>query len=663
VRARSSASSAVVLGGCLGLTAFVAGLLGATHVLPAWAAWLLAAAPVLPLVAATLDSAGAAAGADPALLARLDAGARVAWPALVAIAALPLTRCVPGWIGGHLPALFFASAFALLAWRWPVATEGEASPRARSRDPWCWASLALVGSVSVLYLVIGVRAGGSPLFDGHYYFGVARHIAQTGRLEEPIVWHFLTPPASLVHPPFDYWGGLTSLVLVPVLWLTGGSYDAALVAMTLVSVLSLLGFWYLVNVASPLRHPLARLITLLVFCFSPAVRSVRFDTETIALTHLSLVLSLIAFARGRWAQAAAWSFLVGLTRTAGMFCWVIVVVAAALRIVGEPRERRVASLGRVALVVVALASLFVGNNLFQFGTLTPPGSARVLQLASAKELLVYHAPGEGSSPAPPGAVRPERLLAGLGRALRALRDEPLVPAETTWLVLAVLGSLLSGRPTVWLALALLATPFVTIPLQPTRPLADGSLVALSSREIMPLLPPVVFAGGAALDRIAGLLGAWRRDGRLARPKALASAAVAFAACWIFVGPLDPYGDRPRASMDLAPLEEALRGEPVATFLPYNVIAYTHSPAVSIPINGEAAIEAVLRRYGVRWLLLTPRPVPHWMFQGEPSDRPLVEIYHGRRRSIGSLGLIYAGEFEPLRLFRVVYADPPPQARF
>ena len=83
-----------------------------------------------------------------------------------------------------------------------------------------------------------------------------------------------------------------------------------------------------------------------------------------------------------------------------------------------------------------------------------------------------------------------------------------------------------------------------------------------------------------------------------------------------------------------------------------MIAYTRSPAVSIPINGEAAIEAVLRRYGIRWLLLTPRPVPRSIFQHEPSDRPLVEIYDGQRRSIGSLGLTYSGEFASLRLFRV-----------
>ena len=121
-------------------------------------------------------------------------------------------------------------------------------------------------------------------------------------------------------------------------------------------MLSLFGFFRLVTWlrAAP---PLARSIALLVFCFSPAVKSVRFDTESIALTHLMLVLSLIAFARARWVKAAVWSFVAGLARTGAMFSWVFVVIASALRIAREPRERRVASLARLALVAVALASL------------------------------------------------------------------------------------------------------------------------------------------------------------------------------------------------------------------------------------------------------------------------------------------------------------------
>jgi hypothetical protein len=44
-----------------------------------------------------------------------------------------------------------------------------------------------------LYLAIGFQVEEIAYNDGAYYYGVARHIALTGRFEEPIVWHFLHP--------------------------------------------------------------------------------------------------------------------------------------------------------------------------------------------------------------------------------------------------------------------------------------------------------------------------------------------------------------------------------------------------------------------------------------------------------------------------------------
>src|SRR4029077_14432846 len=55
--------------------------------------------------------------------------------------------------------------------------------------------------------------------------------------------------------------------------------------------------------------------------------------------------------------------------------------------------------------------------------------------------------------------------------------------------------------------------------------------------------------------------------------------------------------------DLAALDASLDGGTTMSTRPWSVIAETHSPAVYLPENGEAAMEAVLRKYNVRWLLL------------------------------------------------------------
>jgi hypothetical protein len=131
--------------------------------------------------------------------------------------------------------------------------------------------------------------------------------------------------------------------------------------------------------------------------------------------------------------------------------------------------------------------------------------------------------------------------------------------------------------------------------------------------------------------------------------------VVFALCYTFLVRVRAYADTPRSELSetFALLENELRGQPVATVIPYNVIAYTTSAAVSIPINGEAAIDEVLRRYDIQWLLLLERPVPRRMFIDEPSDRLLVDIYRGRRTRLGSFAFDFAGTYpRGIRLFRV-----------
>jgi hypothetical protein len=111
-------------------------------------------------------------------------------------------------------------------------------------------------------------------------------------------------------------------------------------------------------------------------------------------------------------------------------------------------------------------------------------------------------------------------------------------------------------------------------------------------------------------------------------------------CWFFLARLDPFRVFPTVQSpflreEVAMLDQILGGEPVASNAPWYMIAYTGSPTVSIPHNGEAAIETVLERYQVRWMVLFGRP-PFWV-QGD-STRALQAILSGRKTNLGQFQL-------------------------
>jgi hypothetical protein len=79
----------------------------------------------------------------------------------------------------------------------------------------------------------------------------------------------------------------------------------------------------------------------------------------------------------------------------------------------------------------------------------------------------------------------------------------------------------------------------------------------------------------------------------------------------------------------------LEGEPVVSNVPWYMIAYTDSPTVSIPFNGEAAIEAVLDRYRVRWMVIAGNP-PLWVWGG--STETLRDVLAGKKTDVGRFRL-------------------------
>jgi len=402
-------------------------------------AWLYPV--VLGLVLGLLELSGRALGVA-GRTAAVFAGAKVAWPAILGLGLLPVADRLPQVAGGHGAALIALSATLGLAFRIDRKSRTRipvvAAPL-RDRGPWpgVW-EVALLGVclvVSVLYLRIGAAAEGNFQNDSAYYFGVARHIAMTGRLEEPIVWHFVNPPAALVHAPFDYWGGLTSVVLAPILAVFGPTEQVAFIAMAGISALSVIAFWYLVCIALPIRYAVLQLLALLSFAFSASAHAYRFDTESLPLYHLMLTIAVIGLATDRPRLAVVGGFLLALCRIDGMALYMGIGLLVVVRL---QRQGRTPELRRAGLLAGGLLATYLLRNLWSFGSLMPPGSATAVLLKDQVDLYALHRPATPTFDALLARFRIDYLMARLGLLVDTLRALPLVPAQPLFFLLGVL---------------------------------------------------------------------------------------------------------------------------------------------------------------------------------------------------------------------------------
>ena len=166
-----------------------------------------------------------------------------------------------------------------------------------------------------------------------------------------------------------------------------------------------------------------------------------------------------------------------------------------------------------------------------------------------------------------------------------------------------------------------------------------------------LLPAFVLGGGLAADallsaapeRLSLSVGARRFSVALVRPSLLLLLAVAM--LWplkLSLAAGNPLSFAP----DVAGLDAMLDGKTTMSQVPWSVLADTHSPAVSLPIDGEAAIEAVARRYGVQWLLLINDEC------GDASRDICRELAAGTRRNIGGITATRRWQNGPASLFQL-----------
>ena len=633
---------------------------------PAIAAWLrrglavagglgvAAGVPIEPLagcssaVVRTLGSISVAALAFAALvdsapersrsiLARADAALRRHWPVFVPPLAFLL---LPPAVSSVRPIV--AGASFLLAAR-PARPGLEIPVAAGARPLWPAALLVTAACICAAYVLVGRTVAWNTDNDPAYYFGVARHLVTARRFEEPIVWHFLLKPPAVTHVPFDYWTGLPALALVPFFFLFGPTHHVAGAVMGLVSGLSIVGFAYLVAVAAPLRSRSIQLISLLLFAFAPALMRFRFDVETVTFVHLWTIAALICLVRERWEAVVLVSFLIFLSRSESVVSTAILWAAAALGAArtGDARRAR-----RVLATALTCAAAYVAACFAMFHAPVPPGTFLGVHLADYGSLYRWN---EAAPPTWTLAehLTPAYLAARVEVALSALQQTVFFPNYPVWLALLLIRGCRPSRrdagleAVTWILLfgGAAAVTF----LNPT--------VYSPWRSPHALLPVFALGGGLAADALLAAtperlpLRLGRRLFSLAMLRPALVLLLALAMLWplrLSMAAGTPFAFGP----DIAALDTILDGRTTMSQVPWSVMADTHSPAVSLPIDGEAAIEAAARRYGVRWLLLINGDC------GDASRDVCHQLAAGTRRNIGGLTATWRWQKGEMILFEL-----------
>jgi hypothetical protein len=629
------------------------GLCASPLTLPALVRWLLIAlctAAVALGAACRAGTSGSVDGTSATGWKSLSAGIQRLGPGVLPLALLPMVGLIHSSVDGALLVGICAAAILRLAWR-RDAKVGPASPlRHDDVGPWELSLLALTVAFAGLYLIRGSHATVNLDNDSAYYFGVARYITSSGRLEEPIIWHYLSPPMSIVHRPFDYWAPVTSLLLVPALATFGNNIHVALVVMAALSAASIIAFWYLVCVALPIRNPAVQLLAIALYSWSPWMAGYRFDTESVPIFQLWLVLALVALAKRRYAWAVAASFLLVVTRAEGVvFCsllWAASLVAAFR----WPTEHRSGRVGAAATTAVSLAVLYAGWNFYLFRTLLPPGARAVQSLQQYSDLYAYGKAHDTSVLDLLRRFSPSYIAERIQALLAGVDAVKWFPSYLGWIVLGLVPvAELVRRPSAKSFIWLLFFGGIVL-----LTWASPQATFMPERTFGALLPLVVLVGAFGADYVILLVEQASSRYHRVTPR-LAMITICFFSLLlasVTLGGVTIYGDWPsNKSTDsrIAQLDELFAGQPVASTLPWQILSLTHSPVITIPGNGEAAIEAAVNRYNVRWIVLTQVAYP-WI---DESYGVVNSVAKGTRTQIGRLRLEKVREIDDIQIFRIV----------
>jgi hypothetical protein len=360
-----------------------------------------------------------------------------------------------------------------------------------------------------------------------------------------------------------------------------------------------LAFTHLVTSVTPLRSAVLRIAAIVLFGLSPALMIYRFDVETIPFVHLWMLLSLVALGRKRFALAAGLACLAFLSRADAIVLTAILCGAALLAPgASAPRDVR----RRIVLVVGLIAAAYVGYHLILFRRPAPPGALIASGLADG--LALYSWKDKYQTLTLAQRLNPSFLWGKVLLAYYTVREVVYVPNGGVWLGLG--ATLVLARP--WRRLGLVEGT-VWLLLFAGAPLISCASPAVFARHrtLHTMLPVVVLAGAYAadawLERVRTFISARVRNPWAPR---VAVAAPAMALAAFMLAPLNPKIEPPKPpefAAEIAKLDGLLAGEPVMTQTPWYVTATTRSPSVFVGEVTEPVMEQIVRRYGVRWLVL------------------------------------------------------------
>jgi hypothetical protein len=446
---------------------------------------------------------------------------------------------------------------------------------------------------------------------------------------------------------------MTSLLLLPAMWIFNGDYRAAVVTMALISGASVFGFAYLLEHGFDVRSRWIRVLAVLVFAFAPAMQEYRLDTDSTPVMHLFLIMALIALTKARYALvcliAAAFPFV----RGDGAVIAAMLVSFALWRSLGKrapPGELK----RSVAICVLCVVG-YVLYSYAVFGAPTPPGASTALRLRRGVDLYTY-------------GFKPRRQLAWIWAqrmsfdyfyyratvALETMLEIIFVSAQSAWYGTILAGAILQFRRVNASVMLIFGLFFVA----PIALASAAPAVYASWRTLHVMVPVIVLAGALALDQIETLARSRLLPALPDRIGMWLMRAVSLAAALFFLSDLKPYTTRPESAIlralqkKLVKIDQQLGGEPVLSMRPWFVIAYTRSPAVMMPVNGEEALAEVIRKYKVGWLLIEGR----YTLAGSTKD--IIKALEGTKRwELDEFVLERTPNEARLPLFRVTEKQP------
>ncbi len=529
--------------------------------------------------------------------------------------------------------------------------------------------LIVLGAVGLLTALVQSRFITQPGYmDACYAFNGGRALAAGQGWSDPYLWNYLDDPAALPHPAHLYWMPLPSFVAAIGMWLGGLSFRAGQAPFILLSgLLPLLTAWTAWRLLLDERRAI---VAGFLAAFPGFYAAYSTTTDGFALyatiaTGVFLVAGA-ALARRRvdlWIAVGALLGLAHLTRADGLLLLAVVLAFVWMQLPRRlpddppahmPRRAAGSRLLAVALILggyIAVSAIWYVRNLVALGSLFPGGGLRTLWLNGYDEFFHY----------PASDLNFAHLAASGWAAILRARGAALVENLQTfafvqgWVVLApfmIVGwwqtrARREVRLAAWYLLALFTAMTLAFPWPGTR----GGFFHSSAAFI----PFAAMAVSAGLAKSVEWLGS-RRGWAIRHAMAVFEAAIVLLAVGVslilFTGRvLGMGGGTPWAKQDqgYAAAGEVIRGDAhgesiVAVNNPPCFYYQSGIPAVVIPEGGEAALRAVVARYGVTHLIVDAN------LPGDIARLFAAGAYPAWLTPVANLG---SGQGGTLQVFRVV----------